>query len=432
METSVGVCVIGGGASGMMAALSAARRGRALGVDIGRVLVLERNQTLGRKLAITGKGRANVTNVGSVEDFIHAFGPSGRFLYPAFESFFSDDLRDLFAEAGLELKTERGGRVFPATDDARDVVQALALLLSHERVDIHYLARVHEIRPAAGGWIIQTTTPELIRCGTVVLASGGKTYPGTGSTGDGYELLRRLGHSIGQLYPGLVPLRCTTEWLAGLDGVSLVGVALEVWVGGHLADRRQGEIMITAHGIGGPAVLAVSLVVGAALERGESVVLRLDLRPRQTFQQVREDIERAASSTAVLTYISKFTPKRVALQLMEAWGLDLHGKATLSKKTKDTIAVNVKGISMICTGTDPFSSAIITVGGVSLQEVDPRSMQSRIHPGLFVVGELLDVQAVTGGFNLQAAFSTGFLAGKCAAESVAKSLISSNIKELKR
>ena len=422
METRAGVCVIGGGAAGLLAAISASRRRHSIGDDrCGPIVLLERNRVLGRKLAITGKGRANVTNARSVEEFVQAFGPSGRFLYPAFEAFFSDDLGALLSEAGLQLKTERGGRVFPATDKAQDVVQALVSLLAREKVDVRYAAHVRAVSRDAKGWSIEVESSQPVGCDAVVLATGGKTYPGTGSTGDGYELLGRLGHTVGTLLPGLVPLHCAETWMRGLAGTSLEGIAVEAWNGARSLDRRVGEVMITDRGLGGPAILSLSLAVGPALAESKSVLLRLDLRPERTSEQVLDDVRGCMNAEGVLAYVSRFVPRRMASVLMEHWGLEGKGRAPLSVKVSAAIARSIKGIELTCTGMDPVASAIITRGGMSLKEIDPRSMGSKVCPGLFVAGELLDLQAITGGFNLQAAFSTGFMAGKCAVEYVAKS-----------
>lgn len=420
METRAEICVIGGGAAGMLAALSAARGLKASG-RAGSVLILERNRVLGKKLAITGKGRANLTNVRSVDEFVQAFGSSGRFLYPAFECFFSDSLIALFAEAGLQLKVERGGRMFPATDRAQDVVQALGLLLMRDGVDVAYSARVRDMCTVPGGWTISLESGGSVCCKAVVMASGGKSYPGTGSTGDGYQLLEQAGHHPGRLLPGLVPLHCPEKWLRKLAGTSLDGVAVEAWIDSRLLARRQGEVMITDQGIGGPAVLSLSLAVTPALAEDKAVVLHLDLRPEKTLDQELRDIEACGNAEKILSYISKFLPRRMALELMHVWDIEGDNATLLSRKTLAAIARCIKGVELRCTGADSFSSAIITQGGVPLREIDPRSMSSRIVPGLFIAGELLDLQAVTGGYNLQAAFSTGFLAGKCAAEYVAKS-----------
>lgn len=420
METRAEICIIGGGAAGMMAALSAARRLKTSGRD-GPVIILERNRVLGRKLAITGKGRANVTNARSIDEFIQAFGPSGRFLYPALESFFSDDLAALFAEAGLQLKTERGGRVFPVTDRAQDVVQALGLLLVREGVDVLYSARVKHVKPGSSSWTIGLESGGDAHCRAVVLASGGKSYPGTGSTGDGYGLLETVGHHPGRLLPGLVSLHCPETWLRELAGNSLEGVAVEAWVDSQLLGRSHGEVMITDRGIGGPAVLSLSLAVTPALAENKDVLLRMDLRPEKTLDYVLHEVEACGNADGILVYVSRFLPRRMVLELMHVWGIDAMGGTPLPRKTLAAVARSIKGVELRCTGADPLASAIITQGGVPLREIDPRSMASRLVPGLFVAGEILDLQAVTGGYNLQAAFSTGFLAGKCAAEYVAKS-----------
>lgn len=419
MKTRADICVIGGGPAGIVAALSAARRLRVLGLDRS-VVILERNPVLGKKLSITGKGRANVTNARTIDEFVEAFGSSGRFLYPAFRAFFSDDLRSLLAEGGLELKIERGGRVFPVTDRAQDVVQALGLLLVREHVNVSYAARVRTLELEAGALRIVLERGNSIACSAVIVSTGGESYPGTGSTGDGYQLLGRLGHHVSRLSPGLVSLHCSDVWLKDLAGVSLEGVAVEAWADARLLDRRRGEVMITDRGLGGPAVLSLSLAVTPVLAEGKKVVLRLDLRPDKMADEELRVVERCGSADQIAAYLATFLPRRLALGLMRILGLEGKGNAPLPKKRLAGIARSLKGVELTCTAADPISSAIITQGGVSLHEVDPRSMASRLVPGLYIAGELLDLQAVTGGYNLQAAFSTGFLAGKCAAEYVAK------------
>ncbi len=432
MKTRADICIIGGGAAGILAGLSAARRFRALGHN-GSTIILERNRELGRKLAITGKGRANVTNVRTTDEFVEAFGSSGRFLYPAHKSFFSEDLGALLAEAGLELKTERGGRVFPITDKAQDVVQALGLLLAREHVDVSYGARVRFVSPDADTWRIGVESGGSVECSALVMTTGGKSYPGTGSTGDGYRLLEHLGHHVGPLSPGLVSLHCPERWLKELAGMSLEGIAVEAWTGSRFLDRRQGEVMITDRGIGGPAVLSLSLAVTPVLAEGKEVVLRLDLRPEKTFAEELHAIEACGNADEILLRVSRFLPRRMGVELMRVWGIEGMGRAPLSRKRLAAIARSIKGMELLCTGADSFSSAIVTQGGILLREVDPRSMSSRLLPGLFIAGELLDLQAITGGYNLQAAFSTGFLAGKCAAEYVAKSTNSDKLyKEVTR
>jgi hypothetical protein len=327
----------------------------------------------------------------------------------------------LLAEAGLQVKTERGGRVFPVTDKAQDVVQALGLLLVRSGVKVRYSARVRSMESGFGDWKIGLESGGFVRCSAVVVATGGKSYPGTGSSGDGYELLERVGHHSGRLLPGLVSLHCPEQWLRELAGTSLEGIAIEAWVGSHLLARTQGEVMITDRGIGGPAVLSLSLAVTPALAESKAVLLRVDLRPEKTLDHELHDIEACGNADEILVHISRFLPRRMALELMRVWGIERKGRVPLPKKTLAAVARSVKGVVLTCTGADPLASAIITQGGVALREIDPRSMGSRLVPGLFIAGELLDLQAITGGYNLQEAFSTGFLAGRCAAEYVAKS-----------
>lgn len=421
MNTCAEVCIIGGGAAGMMAALSAAKVLKAPGRE-GDVVLLERNRVLGRKLAITGKGRANVTNARSIDEFVQAFGPSGKFLYPAFESFFAEDLATVLGRAGLSLKMERGGRVFPVTDKAADVVQAFGLLLAQAHVDIHYGVRVQDLQKAATGeWIICSEGFPAIRSKTVVVATGGKSYPGTGSTGDGYTLAERLGHHVTRLLPGLVSLHCSDTWLRDLEGTSLEGIAVEAWAQGKMLGQRYGELMVTDRGIGGPTILSLSLAVAPALADGSRVQLKIDLRPGRTLEEILRDVEKCRSASDVAAYLQRFVPRKMAAALLQLWGLEDGGNHLLARKTSVFLAEEIKNLKLTCTGTGSLTSAIVTHGGISLQEINPRSLQSRIAPGVFIAGELLDVQAITGGYNLQAAFSTGFLAGKCAAEYIAKS-----------
>lgn len=403
-----------------MAALSASKVLEGLGQRAMSVAVLERNQVLGKKLGITGKGRANLTNDSSRTELVEAFGEDGRFLYPAFSLFSPDDLVNVLREAGLDVKTERGGRVFPVTDRAADVVQALGFLLTRAGVCMRYSSRVTGVVPGDEGLHVAVENGDSIRAGAVVLATGGKSYPGTGSTGDGYRILSDLGHHISPLLPGLVPLYCEDWWLGDLEGVSLQGVALEARTGGRVIGRTVGEIMITRRGIGGPAALSLSLAVVPQIAQGKRVALALDLRPGKSLEEVSREVTACHNGQGVQKYLYAFLPRRFVGALLDRWHVDGSSTMALSMKTLGMAAAMVKKTEWTCSASAPLASAIVTVGGVELREIDPRSMQSRLVPGLFVAGEVLDLQARTGGFNLQAAFSTGFLAGKSAGEYVAK------------
>jgi len=413
------VVVVGGGAAGLLAAGRAAECGAA-------VLLLEKTPRLGNKLRISGQGRGNITTTCSLDDFVAAFGPQGRFLYGACSRFFRDDLVALLRDLGVETVTERGGRVFPASQCAGDVAAAL------ERYGRRGGAQVRTRRPVRallveGGRLVGVRInagPE--PAGAVVVAVGGASYPGTGSTGDGVALAESVGHTVVPLRPALVPLETAGDVAQRLQGLSLRNVratALRVAAAGQKETpiaSEFGELVFTHFGVSGPIVLTMSRAVGDALRSGvEPVVLSLDLKPALTPQQLDRRLRRDLDQFGKRTYrsiLKGLLPRKLIDVLVARTGVpaDQPGhQVTAAQRAR--IRQELKDLRLTITNTRPLAEAIVTAGGVALDEVDPRTLMSRRVPGLFFAGEVLDLDGPTGGYNLQAAFSTGYVAGQAAA-----------------
>ncbi len=408
------IIVVGGGAAGMMAALSAQKAGAA-------VLLLEKNRNLGRKLAITGKGRCNLTNMAPIEDFLQHIPGNGRFMNSALRAFSNQDTVEFFESLGVPLKTERGQRVFPQSDRAADIVQALRQALLAVGVELRLGMKAEAITAEAGHVAGVRTAGSFLPADAVILATGGLSYPATGSTGDGYRFARELGHEVTPLSPSLVSLRTQEGWPARLSGLSLRNVRASLYRGKKLLGEEFGEMLFTHEGVSGPIILTLSRAAAAALAKdgGEPLQLFLDwkpaLSPEQLDARLQRDLEKfsrrhfansltellPSSAIPVFVSLSGIPPEKPAHQISRAERLRL---GELLKKMPLTV-----------TALGPYEEAIITAGGVKVSEVDPKSMQSRLLPGLFFAGEVLDVDGLTGGFNLQIAFSTGWAAGKAAA-----------------
>jgi predicted flavoprotein YhiN len=428
---------VGGGAGGMLAAGRAAE----LGAD---VTLLEKMERPGKKILASGNGRCNLSSTREINEFISMFGPNGRFLYPAFHHFFRDDLLKLLARFGLKTLAEPDGRIFPVAGKSADVVTALEKYMSGNGVKVVTGAKVTTIEVAGGSAISAITAAAYNRADAVVLATGGASYPQTGSAGDGYRLAEKLGHSLTRLRPALVPLVVKEKLCAaGLQGISLPDVRLTSFAcraadidtaaalrsdrgRGPAASRprhpvvesRRGSIIFTHYGLSGPAALLMSLAVVDALAVGP-VSLAVDLVPGKTFSQLSEDLKEAISMQGgrqIKSLLSELLPDRIVRAALAGAGMPAGIKASqLTAAQRQAMARALKGITFNVEGARPLAEAMVTAGGVSLKEVDPRTMQSKIIRGLYFCGELLDLDADTGGFNLQAAFSTGYLAGECAA-----------------
>lgn len=429
--------VIGGGASGMMAAGRAAERG-------ARVVLLEKMERPGKKLLISGQGRCNLTNSQEIDDFITMYGPNGRFLYGAFDRFFRDDLLSLMGRYGVATVVERGGRVFPVSGDAGDVVRALQKYLDDGRVEVRTGVRVTGIRTYRGAVSGVRTKQGSYSARAVVLATGGASYPATGSTGDGYRMAGALGHSIVPLRPALVPLVVEeTGRAASMQGVSLKNVRLTAYrcrsdkidsypaptfdtgrgIGSGkppngIIESRLGEMMMTHFGIGGPVTLQMSLAIVDALREGP-VSVAIDLKPGLTESQLHLRLQRdfaGHGKRSLRRLLEGVLPNKMVGPFVEISGVqgDKPGHQ-VSAAERERLVKLLKSLRFNIKSSLPMSAAMVTAGGVSLREVDPRTMESRLVGGLYLCGEVLDIDGDTGGYNLQAAFSTGWVAGESAA-----------------
>lgn len=434
------VIVIGAGASGLMAA------GRAAECGVP-VLLLEKTDGPGKKLLISGKTRGNLTNARPLEEFIPMYGENGRFLYGVFHRFFRDDLSAFLARYGVEVKTERGGRIFPASDDAGDVLKAFEHYLADHKVQIRTGCRVKGINISAGRVTGVETDSGALQAGSVVLATGGASYPTTGSSGDGYDMARALGHTIVKLRPALVPLVVEEiDRAKSMQGVSLKNVRLTAFKGraveidpvltpnydvgrgvpgkkpkAPVIESRLGEMMMTHFGIGGPVTLLMSLSVVDALTSGP-VSVSIDLKPGLTPAELRERLQRdfdASPRKGFRNILKGLLPNKLVDPFVEMMSIPADKMAgQLNAGERERLLSLLKSLRFNVKGPLPMSAAIVTAGGVSLKEIDPRTMESRLIKGFFFCGEVIDIDANTGGYNLQAAFSTGYVAGEEAAKSV--------------
>lgn len=417
MRDSPLVIIVGGGAAGLMAAGTAARSG-------ARVLVLEKRPRTALKLGITGKGRCNLTNTAPLPDFIARFGKQGRFLRSAFSEFFAEDLVAFFDSLGVATKSERGGRVFPEGDRASQVVKAMRRWAAEGGALTRMRTEVTQLVTRRGrvtGVTVETTSgagnrsTESLNADAVIVAVGGASYPATGSTGDGLKLAEATGHRVVPLRPSLVPLVTRGRTAQRLQGLSLRNAGLDVYIDGRKKEHHFGELLFTHFGVSGPTILSASRTVVPALERKQAVVLAVDLKPaldrEKLDARLLRDID-AHGRQHVRNLLKGLLPRLLIPVCIEAAGLDPDGPAhQVSAGQRKRLRNWLKDFRLEVTGHRGFDEAIVTAGGVDLGDVDPRTMKSRKVGGLYFAGEVLDLDGDTGGFNLQAAFSTGRLAG---------------------
>ncbi len=438
MASKKRVIVIGAGASGMMAAGRAAELG-------AETILLEKMQRPGKKLLISGKTRCNLTNTKELDDFIVMYGQNGRFLYPAFRRFFRDELLSLLNKYGIETKVERGGRIFPASDSAEDVVSALGRYITDCGVRLLPSVRVTGIRRENGILTGVLADDKFYPADAVVLATGGASYPQTGSTGEGYRIAAGLGHTIVKPRPALVPLIVTEiERAKSMQDISLRNVRLTAYrchsdeipsslvltrdYGRGIAGRqppppviesRMGEMLITHFGIGGPITLLMSLSIVDALEKGP-VSVAIDLKPALDEKKLRERLQRDFNQSGKRDYsdiLKGLLPDKMIGPFKEMTEIEPDKYSNqISAAEREKLLSLLKSLRFNIKGPLPIEYAIVTAGGIALNEIEPRTMASRLVKGLYFCGELLDLDADTGGYNLQAAFSTGYLAGESSAQ----------------
>ncbi len=403
------VVVVGSGAAGMMAAIAAARQGAS-------VTLVERNPKLGRKLYITGKGRCNVTNHCAPEEILAAVPRNGKFLYSAVNRTTPGDVERFFTDLGVPLKVERGNRVFPVSDRAADIIDALFGELKRLKVPV-LQRRVLSLSQEGDGWAAETETGGL-SCKAVILATGGLSYPATGSTGDGHRMAEELGHTVVDIKPSLVPLESPDPFCGQMQGLSLKNVVLTVKTGKKkVVYQEQGELLFTHFGLSGPLVLSASAHMRNFDK--EQYICAIDLKPALDEPTLDARLVRELTQGAnrdMANVLRALAPQSLVPVLLDRAGIPGERKAhDLTKQERRRLLELFKGFPVAVSGPRPIAEAIVTSGGVKVGEVDPKTMMSKKIPGLFFAGELLDVDAYTGGFNLQIAWSTGRAAGEGAA-----------------
>lgn len=406
------IAVIGGGPAGSMAAISAARSGK-------KIILIEGNDSIGRKILLTGRGRCNITNSGKLDTFIEKFGNTGQFLRTSLSAFSNEDLMEFFSSRGLELKTERQGRVFPATDSARSVTDVLEKALEDSGVEIRYKARLKSIKKGKEGFVLELNEGDNVKADKLILATGGASYRGTGSTGEGFQIAKRLGHSIVPLTAGLVPLKTKEEWVKELQGLTLKNIRITFAAGKKKIISEIGELLFTHFGVSGPLVLDLSSEIVALLEIHKDVILSIDLKPGIKPEEMENKLLkefREGGGREIKNMLVGLLPARLVPVIIKLSAIDGHKKVNqISRDERRSVAKVLKALNMTVTGALPIEEAMVTCGGISLKEINPRTMESRIMPGLYFAGEIIEGGAASGGYNLQQAFSTGYLAGESAA-----------------
>lgn len=411
-STGKKVAIIGGGVAGLLAAVTAADHG-------AKVLLFEKMDKVGLKMGITGKGRCNLTNNAPIMDFIAMTPGNGRFLFSAYKRFNNMDLLSLFHTWGLETKVERGGRIFPASDDAQEVRHLFMRLLHEKQVDVHLSEPVFHIQTKKGCAAGVVTDKGTYEADAVILATGGKSYPRTGSTGDGYRLAGELGHTVTKIRPALIPLVCAEPYCRELQGLSLKNVTLALAAGKRRKSEAFGEMIFTHFGISGPIVLTQSDVVTLWLSQGYQVTGYIDLKPALTEEVLDQRILRDLQKFRLKQMgnaLSELLPRRLIDAVMKLADIPAEiPAAALKKAQRIHLRQTIKKLPLTITKARPIEEAIVTAGGISTKEVNSSTMESKIVRGLYLAGEVLDVHAFTGGYNLQAAFSMGRMAALSAA-----------------
>lgn len=402
------VIVIGGGAAGMFAAIQAAKKGH-------HVVLLEKNEKLGKKIYITGKGRCNITNACDTEELFQNVMRNSKFLYSAFYTCSNYQVMDFFENNGLSLKTERGERVFPQSDHSSDVIAALQRVLRQEQVEVRLFTEVKKISIEEGqvsGVVLSDNS--FLAGEQVIVATGGCSYVTTGSTGDGYRFAREAGHTVTKLLPSLVPLETEEPWVKELQGLSLRNVSVKIEKNGKVIYDAFGEMLFTHYGVSGPLMLSASSVVNDYADK-MPLSMTIDLKPALEEEQLDKRILRDFEENQNRQFknsIQKLFPAKLIPVMIRLSGIAPEKKVNeITKEERQRLVKLIKTFPLTLVKFRDFNEAIITRGGVSVKEVNPSTMESKLVKGLYFAGEVLDLDALTGGFNLQIAWSTGFLAG---------------------
>lgn len=401
--------VIGGGPAGMIMAGRAAEKGT-------HVLLLEKNTKLGVKLLITGKGRCNIVNAEpEIKKVIQQFGQNGKFLYSILHKFGSQDVIKFFEDFGLKTKVERGNRIFPVSDRSEDILKALIKYLKKNKVEIKTNAEVKDIivKDNIISKIVLKSGEELI-ASNYAICTGGKSYPATGSSGDGYKWLKKLGHNVISPSPSLVPVILNEKYIKDLEGLSLRNVKIEIYQDKKKKDSRFGEAIFTANGLSGPIILDMSKKIGELLNKGK-VTLKIDFKPALDFKVLDKRIQNDFKETNNKMFknsLDLLLPKKLIPVIIKLSKIDEEKQVnSITKQERNRLLHLLKEFELEVKKIDGFNKAIITAGGVDLKEIDPKTMKSKIISNLYLAGEVLDLDGPTGGYNLEASWSTGYCAG---------------------
>lgn len=411
------IIVVGGGAAGIMAA------GQAASKDI-EVVLIEKKNRLGSKIAISGKGRCNLTNAGDIASFVNYYPGNGKFLFASLKELDNYALIQFFERYKVKTKIERGGRVFPEADDSEVIVKALKKYLADSGVNITCGQPVKKIiisdQQVQG--VQLEGSGEIIKADSVIVATGGASYPGTGSTGDGYLFAKQVGHKVIEPLPALVPLRTMEEWPKTLSGLNLRNVTASIWVDGRKKGEEFGEMLFTHFGLSGPIILTLSRIATHALQEQHKIQIKINLKPALTTEQLDLRFQRDFDKYKNKQFhnsLDDLLPKSMIPVLIELSKINPQKPVNELKKEERKRLVNLfQELSLNISSTLGMEVAIVTAGGVDVKQINPATMQSRLVKGLFWAGEVIDIDGVTGGYNLQAAFSTGYKAGRGAAEYV--------------
>ena len=410
------IVVVGGGPAGCMAAIEAAETF----AGKGNVTLLEQNEKLGKKLYLTGKGRCNLTNGADISEFYGKVNRNPKFLYSAFSGFTNEDVMRFFEGRGVYLKTERGNRVFPESDKSSDIIRALEGALWDRRVDVRLRERVKDIGCFDGRVRFVRTEKRKLEADAVILASGGLSYPTTGANGSGFTFAKALGHEILDPVPSLVPLITEETFVRELAGLTLKNVEIRLMEGKKERFRKFGELLFTHTGVSGPVILSAGSVLARDLAKGKRFSLVIDLKNALEEKQLSDRILRETKETpnvTVKTMMGRLLPKSlISYVLLQAEVSEERAVHDLTKEERLRLVHALKDFRLTVCGAAGFSEAIITCGGIRVKEIDPKTMESKKVRKLYFAGEMIDCDAETGGYNLQIAWSTGYLAGRSAAE----------------